>query len=276
MPRKKGKLSTKDEIFIRENAGKMELRDIAVALNRTVETIEKYCHTNKLTYRDMSEEVYDDTVLLAKLEEKPYWAEVQRQFNERELKYFAVTWCKIMKQFREDILYTEELQAKQWITLEIMANKVMQDRKGTTEQIERIENMLAPLYEQPEEIRDVVTISQLEQELAMLRNSQGSFTTEHAKILDKIERIQRDLKAARSDRVKKIEDSKTSWTGFIRALEDEALRQRVGEDVEIGRMAKNKAIERLSKYHKYDDGQVDRPFLNAEVIEKYDDEEEIE
>lgn len=266
MPRKRGKLATKEENFIRENAGKMSLHDIAVSLNRTEETIEKYCNDNNLTYRGMSEETYDDTLLMAKLEERPYWAEVQKQFTEDELEYFAVTWCRIMKQFREDILYTEELQAKQWITLEIMANKVMKDRKGTTEQIERIENMLHPLYEMPEELRDAVVISQLEQELGMLRNSQGSYTTEHGKILDKIERIQRDLKAARADRVKKIEDSKTSFTGFIRALEDEGLRQRIGEDVEINRMAKDKAIERLSKYHKYEDGQIDQPFLTPETI----------
>lgn len=266
MPRKRGKLSTREEDFIKDNAGKMSLGDIAVAINRTEETIEKYCNEHKLTYRGMSEEVYDDTLLRAKLEERPYWHEVKKQFTDDELEYFAVTWCKIMKQFREDILYTEELQAKQWITLEIMANKVMCDRMGTTRQIERIENMLAPLYDMPEELRDAVVISQLEQELGMLRNSQGSYTTEHGKILDKIEKIQRDLKAARADRVKKIEDSKTSFTGFIRALEDEALRQRIGEDVEINKMAKDQAIKRLSQYHKYEDGQVDQPFLTPETI----------
>lgn len=273
MPRKRGKLSTEEENYIRENAGRMSIKDIAIALNRTEETIEKYCNDHKLTYKGMSEDVYDDTLLRAKLEERPYWAEVKRQFSDEELEYFAVTWCRIMKQFREDILYTEELQAKQWITLEIMANKVMRDRKGTSEQIERIENMLGPLYDMPEELRDAMTISQLEQELGMLRNSQGSYTTEHGKILDKIERIQRDLKAARSDRVKKIEDSKTSFTGFIRALEDEALRQRIGEDVEINRMAKDAAISRLSQYHKYEDGQVDQPFLTPETIidEEYND-----
>jgi hypothetical protein len=89
--------------------------------------------------------------------------------------------------------------------------------------------------------------------------------------LDKIERIQRDLKAARSDRVKKIEDSKTSFTGFIRALEDEGLRQRIGEDVEVNKLAKNKAIQRLAQYHKYEDGQVDQPFLTPETIKEEED-----
>jgi len=272
MARKRGKLSTKEENFIRDNAGKISMAEIAVAINRTEETVEKYCTENNLTYQGMSEEVFDETLLRAKLEERPYWAEVQKQFSEEELEYFAVTWCRIMKQFREDILYSEELSAKQWITLEIMGNKVMRDRKSTTEQIDRLEEMLRPLYEVPEEARDVMTISQLEQELSMLRNSQGSYTSEHSKILDRIERIQKDLKAARADRVKKIEDSKTSFTGFLRALEDEGLRQKVGEDLEINRIAKDQAIEKLSKYHVYEDGQVDQPFLTPETL--INDEEE--
>ena len=53
----------------------------------------------------MSEELYDDTLLRAKLEERPYWDEVKRQFSDQELRYFAVTWVRMMKQFREDILY---------------------------------------------------------------------------------------------------------------------------------------------------------------------------
>lgn len=267
MTRKRGKLSLEEEKFIRDNISKISIADIAIALSRTEETVEKYCTNNNLVYRGMTEEVYDDTLLRSKLESKPYWEEVKKQFTDEELEYFAITWIKMMKQFREDILYSEELQVKQWITLEIMANKVMRDRKYTQEQIQRLEELLDMEYNLPEEARDVQTIAQLEQEMSMIRNAQGSYTTEHSKILDRIERVQRDLKAARADRVKKIEDSKTSFSGFLKALDDEALRQRLGEEIELNKLAKEAAAKRLSKFHKYEDGQIDQPYLTSDTVE---------
>ena len=267
MPRKRGKLSTEEENQIKQSVSAgLKLEDIALNLNRTLDTIERYCKRKKLTYREMSEEVYDNTILKSKLEERAYWPQVQQQFSEEELEYFVETWIEMIKQFREDILYAEELQLKQWITLEIMGNKVMRDRLGAHNQIQRVQDLLDAEYELDEALRDVDTIANLEQEVAMLRNTQGSYTTEHAKILDKIEKIQRDLKAARADRVRKVEDSKSSFAGFLKALEDESLRKTIGEDIEINKIAKDKAIERLSEYHTYENGEVDQPFLNVDTL----------
>lgn len=270
MTRKRGALSTEEENYIKDNIEKIPITDIAIALNRTKKTIEKFCSKKNLTYSGMSEETYDHTLLRARLEERPYWKEVKKQFNDEELEYFTITWIEIMKQFREDILYTEEMQLKQWITLDIMGNKVLQERMKSLDQIVRLEEMLNAEWQVGEELRDVETITRLESELAMLRNSQSAYTTEHTKILDKIEKIQRDLKAARIDRVKKIEDSKTSFSGFLKALDDETLRQEVGEDMEINKMAKDKAIKQLSEYHKYEDGQVDQPFLSTDTLKEDD------
>ncbi len=265
MARKRGKLSNEEMKFITTNIGRLGVHNIAVQINRTDQVVEKYCTENNLTYKGMSEERFDDTVLRAKLEDKPYWAEVKKQFSDIELEYFAITWIRMMKQFREDILYSEELQVKQWITCELMGNKVLRDRKDAQVQIDRLTVLVDAEYEAPEETRDAAVIAQLETELSMVRNAQGSYTTEHSKILDRIEKIQKDLKAARADRVKKVEDSKSTFTGFIRSLEDEGIRQRVGEDMEIGRMAKNEAVRNLSMYHTYEDSQVDQPFLSCET-----------
>ena len=118
MARKRGALSTAEETFIRDQIkGGSNIHSIAVELNRTDTPIQRYCNENNLTYIGMSEEVYDDTILRAKLEEKPYWEAVKKQFNDLEIEYFAVTWIRFMKQFREDIVYSEELQVKRMITL---------------------------------------------------------------------------------------------------------------------------------------------------------------
>ena len=110
MPRKRGKLSTEEENQIKQSVSAgLKLEDIALNLNRTLDTIERYCKRKKLTYREMSEEVYDNTILKSKLEERAYWPQVQQQFSEEELEYFVETWIEMIKQFREDILYAEEL-----------------------------------------------------------------------------------------------------------------------------------------------------------------------
>lgn len=267
MTRKRGKLSTEEEKFIRDNADSLSLHDIAIQLNRTETTISEYCNKHRLTHAGMSEERYDDTILKQRLEERPYWAEVTSQFTDHELEYFCETWIRMIKQFREDILYSEELQVKQWITLEIMSNSVMKERKRAKEQVDRLQELLDVEYNLPVEQRDGERIAGLETELSMVRNSLGSYTTEHSKILDRIKDIQKELKAARADRVKKVEDSKSSWAGLMKALEDEVIRERLGNDIEVMRMAKDQAKVSFAKFHKYEDGQIDQPFLTPETVE---------
>jgi len=265
MSRKRGKLSNEECQFIEETALKLSIEQIARQLNRSEAPIKKYIKAKNLTHRGMTEENYDDTILIHKLEEKPYYAEIIKQFKKEELEYFKITWVKIMRQFRENVLYTEELEIKQWITLDILSNRCMKDRHDQIEQIDRIQDLLNKEYEIPIESRDSNRISMLELELSNVRNSIGSYTTEHAKILDKISAITKSLKAARDQRIKRIEDSKSSWTGFLQAIEDENVRAKMGEDAEIMSMAAEKAKERLSQYHKYEDGGIDQPFLTPET-----------
>ena len=100
----------------------------------------------------------------------------------------------------------------------------------------------------------------------MLRNSLSSHTTEHSKILDNVKQITKELKGARSDRIKTIEDSKSSFAGFLKSLEEKEVRNRVGEDIEIMRMAKDQSKKNLAEYHKYADGYVDQPLLTPETV----------
>ena len=263
---KRGKLSLVEAETIRENVGSKTISQIAAMINRSDEFVQKFCRENKLTYKDMSEDVYDDTVLAAKLAEKPYWFEVEQQLTDQELNYFTATWVRMMKQFKEDILYSEELQVKQWITLEIMGNRVMRERKSAIEQIDRLQKTLNDEYNKPDELREAQLIMGMETELSALRNALSTHTTEHLKILAEIQKIQTQLKAARTDRIKKVEDSKSSFAGFLRALENEEIRTKVGEDAEIMKMAKEHVKKQLSEFHKFEDGYVDQPFLTPETV----------
>ena len=68
-------------------------------------------------------EGYD--TLKNKLHSKSFWTEIVRQFDadSGELTYFENTWINLVKQFREDVLPAEELQIKQFITIDILINR---------------------------------------------------------------------------------------------------------------------------------------------------------
>jgi len=268
MTLKRGKFGRTEDEFIRRNIKRMTVQQIADHLKRTPRAVHKYCVMNGLLQQGISDENYDKELLTNKLRERPYWNEIKSQFTKEELAYFTTTWVRILKQLREDVLYTEELQIKQWITLEILSNRVMKERKRSISQIDRLQKLLDEEYAKEPELRDNAQIAGLETELSMIRNSLSSYTTEHSKILDKIKDIQRDLKAARADRIKKVEDSKSSWMGFLRALEDEERRALIGEDMEIMRMAKDKAAQDFSEFHEYADGGIDQPLLNVETAKE--------
>ena len=91
MSRKRGALSTEEENFITASASSMSIEAIAEHLNRTVGPVRKFCNNNHITYKGMTDEIYDDTILRGKLVETPYWPEVKKQLTDEELEYFVVT-----------------------------------------------------------------------------------------------------------------------------------------------------------------------------------------
>jgi len=67
--------------------------------------------------------------------------------------------------------------------------------------------------------------------------------------------------------VKRLEDSKQSLTGWIAFLmTNPDVTQKYGIEMEKMRLAMEAEKDRLSKYHKYQDGMIDQPFLNANTL----------
>ena len=176
-----------------------------------------------------------------------------------------------MLQFREDILYVEELQLKAYLTLEILTGRSLSERLRQSEEIDRLQAEVDKEYERDEDSRDVALLGSLDQQLSYAKNSIKSYTVEHKTLLEKSQQILKDLKATRDQRVKRIEDSKSSWQGLIRSLEDEKERAKIGRDAELMRMAKDKAAGELAEYHQYSDGELAQPLLNCDTVKDEDD-----
>lgn len=267
MNKKRGQLSLDEEKFIRDNIGSMNIEDIATSLNRSTKPIERYIVENNLSF-NQDENITDQNLRL-KLHSKTFWSEIVRQFDEDsgELTYFENTWIGLVKQFREDVLPAEELQIKQFITIDILINRSMKERKRHIAETERLQKKVDEEYNKPEDQRDIPKLANLETQLSFARNSIASYTNEYTKLLNEQQKISKDLKATREQRIKRIEDGKSSWVGLIRMLEDELVREKEGKEMEILALATEKAKQKLYEIHQYQDNKLDNPILSPESLE---------
>ena len=271
MSKKRGQLSLTEEKYIKENANNASIEEIAEALNRNITPIQKFIEKNNLL--QSKEDQTDIKILKIKLRSKSFWAEVCKQFDKDsgELDYFENTWVNLIKQFREDVLPAEELQIKQFITIDILINRSMKERKRHISETEKLQKQVDFEYELPESDRDTAKLTNLETQLSFARNSIASYTNEYTKLLSEQQKISKDLKATREQRIKRIEDGKSSWTGLIRMLEDEDIREKEGRQLEILKMATYKFKNGLYDLHEYQDQELDRPILNSESVLKDND-----
>jgi hypothetical protein len=77
----------------------------------------------------------------------------------------------------------------------------------------------------------------------------------------------KDLKATREQRIQKLENNKSTMAGLIeKVLRDPDFFEEQGKYIEKMRMALEKEKERLSDYHKYEDGTVDQPLLTPDTV----------
>jgi len=265
-PKKRGQLALDEEKYIRDNVLVLSIEEIAEQLNRNPAPVERYIEENKL---GLDPNEYNDAkVLRHKLHSKNFWTEIKRQFDEDsgELEYFESLWVNLIKQFREDVLPAEELQIKQFITIDILINRSMKERKRHISETEKLQKEVDKEYAKLEIDRDVPRLVNLETQLSFARNSIANYTNEYTKLLNEQQKISKDLKATREQRIKRIEDGKSSWVGLIRMLEDEQIREREGREMEIIAMATDKVKMVLNDYHQYADNTLDMPFLTPDSV----------
>jgi hypothetical protein len=266
------KMTKKEERIIEAEAAKGALiSEIADKLDRHDITVRTYLEKSGVPYKEMTTDQRDRHVLKNRLTQRAYWQEVEQQFSTHEINQFMEHWINLMRQFREDVLYNEELQIKQLVTLQILMDRSMKDRKAQVEELERLQKSIDEEYAINRAERDDARIAHMESQIAFVRNTVASYTKEHVDLLRQLKDIEKALKATREQRIKRIEDSKTSFMGWLRSLEDEDVRARTGDDIELIRLAKDKAREKLSEYHEFGDGRVDVPFLNADTVGRLDD-----
>ena len=262
MTKKRGKLSIDEMNFIRQNCFNISIEEIAETLNRTKTPVQKFIDKENLKMRNMS----DDEHLLVGLRDRYYYKELKKQFGDPELIFFEHQWIDYFKQFSEDVTHTEEMEILEVIRTEVLINRGMEDRQEILRNIDRLNRLIEDEMDKPAGTQDTQSLASFQVQLGAAISSKSAYINEHEKLLTKKERLLKDLKGTREQRKRNADDAKTNFTSWLRQLGDKGLRKKEGFDMEVHRVASEKAVEKLAEYHEYEDGTVDQPILNADTM----------
>lgn len=258
--KKTGRLSKEEKETIRTLVDSMGVRDIAEKMGRSFDAI------NDFVKSELKVGLTREEVAAYSLEDRPYWIELEAQFTTKELELFKYHWSRIISQFKDDVFPTEELQVVDVIKLEILMNRCLKGNKENIEQISSYEHMIQDERSRDKDQQDMDYIINLERQVASLRASQESLNRDYRELQSKKSSMLREMKGTREQRIKRLEDSKQSFTSWVAAMmQDPERMKQYGIEMEKMRIAMNREKERLSQFHKYDDGTVDQPFLTPDT-----------
>ena len=258
---KTGRLSKPEKRTITNLIQSMTVEDIAKKLDRSFQAIDDFVKT------DLKVGLSRVEVAAYSLEDRPYWVELEAQFTYDELQLFKYHWSKIITQFKDDVFPTEEIQVIDVIKLELLMNRCLKGNKENIEQINIYNNLIRTERTLDKDEQDHDNIINLERQVASLRAAQESLNRDYRELQAKKSSMLKEMKGTREQRIKRLEDSKQSFTSWVAAMMQDPDRMKMyGVEMEKMRMAMNKEGDRLSKLHQYEDGTVDQPFLTPDTV----------
>lgn len=259
-----GPWSKADKAYIQKHAGRISPEDIAKNLKRNPEAVKNYMAKSGLLkyYNEKETEI---TESLSRIEDSQHWPILVSQFSFQELESFKYHWRNMIKQFKDDVYHTEEIQIIDVIVLQILMERNLTKTQKADSKIKEIEAKISQLKKQ--QPINVDEIMNLEKEMAGWYASSDSLSKEHIGFLKEKNALFTKLKATRETRIGNVDSAKTSLTGWFKLLlSDPQKRIDLGIMMEKMRLATQVEYERLSEYHTYEDGTVDQMVLNAETV----------
>ena len=258
---KTGRLSKQEKRTITNLIQSMTVEDIAKKLDRSFDAI------NDFVKNELKVGLSKVEVAAYSLEDRPYWIELEAQFTFDELQLFKYHWSKIISQFKDDVFPTEEIQVVDVIKLEILMNRCLKGNKENIEQINSYDALIREERSLDKDQQDHDNIINLERQVASLRAAQESLNRDYRELQAKKSAMLKEMKGTREQRIKRLEDSKQSFTSWVASMmQDPDLMKQYGIEMEKMRLAMIKEGERLSTLHQYEDGTVDQPFLTPDTV----------
>lgn len=264
---KTGPLSDEDKAFIRANSAKLTLDELQQSVLRSKTAINKFIRDEGLVTATMSQEQQHRLLLKSRLWESEFWRELRPKLFDNEVQFFEDQWISSILQFEQTaaVVHTENMQVVDLVMNRVLQNRVLQKYKDNEEQVKEFRNVLLKELQLAEDQRDNEMVKYYRSEISNLTAEQKNYDVTIQNYQKNIDNLSKALKATRDQRVKRIEDSRSSWAGFAKLLQEEHARMREGEEINVIRAAVDKEQQRLTEYHEYADGELDQPILTYET-----------
>lgn len=268
---KKGRISKDDERLIKENLH-LDLKALGVQLNRDPKSLAEFIK-RKVAKGDFLapswlDEKGEDTAHY-NLVTRPYWSNLKEQFTDSELELFKWEWVRIIAQFNNEVIPTEEIQVVDLIIMGLLMSRALKGNKENLVQISVLEALIVAERQHDSDQQDADELFNMERQVASLKASQESLNKDYRELQTKKNSMLKDMKATREQRVKRLEDSKTNFTSWMTHLmANPEQTSAYGREMELMKLAMEKERVRLSEFHEYSDGLVDQPFLTPDTVKE--------
>jgi archaeosine-15-forming tRNA-guanine transglycosylase len=220
---------------------------------------------------------YTDKDWIKELRQSIDHTSLLNEFDSQEVDFIEKKFAIIMSQFNSDVLATERTQIIQMLKFEILMQRNMKSSKRVNQEIRRGIIRLNELYAEIKQKKiDGVDASaerdqatRLEEVLAAQRTGQTYRSKEYIDLQKQASSLMEELKATRQQRVTKNADSVKNFISIVKSLQDEESDsvKTEGRELELMRLAQTKERNRLSEYHNFMDGSLDKPILNEDTVE---------
>ena len=261
--RKPGQLGNDELEYIYTHAKDMTAEQIAGNLHRSVDLIKK-----KIAQIPKRLAIAEQVGDVAQLEASPIWIEVKKSLMPSEYDYFKQLWVSYIKQFSSgsDVLATDEMMIKDLIMMDIMGGRASSDIVDVKVLVEQLNKRLDKEREKSLDVRDQVSMQSWQEQINSLRGSLKSLTETHLSYQQRKDAKLNDLKATRRARFAEDRESKQTFFGLLRELNEYKNRLREGRLAGKLLAAAQKNQQDLNELTTYEDDTIDSPFLCPEMI----------
>lgn len=265
------KFSPEEDNRLKQSASYSTLEDLSKDFNRPVKTIEQRCRKLGLTWLSkIGVTLTSDT----DIQKNTLWPTIASKLTSDEVPIFLYHWNKLVQQFGPEVHNTELLQIQDVAMWEIQINRLENSQVKAMEQLKDEEVLLAELKEElastnnQEDINNLrIQINAAKANVASLKGEALGFAKEATVVREKKGKTLQLVKGTRDQRLQKIESKTVTYMELVKDLiENPEYRRQVGIDIEKMRIAAEYEVIRFSELHKYEDGEVDRPYLTTDTV----------
>ncbi|HEX5186479.1 MAG TPA: hypothetical protein VFV86_06275 [Nitrososphaeraceae archaeon] len=266
--KKGGAIGEVERKFILENMNKKTVEEIAEHLGRDVKVVEKVIRT----HIDLPQA--SNQTARFHLKKSTYWKQLKEAFDENELVAIEEEYVKLVQQFREDIVASEEIQLLDLIKLGILQHRNLKGKQNIITNMHRYQRMVDDILKKANgnfselTVDDQQNIMELNKNIEACRGAESARTVEFNELQKQKNVLFDKVMGSRDQRVTEILNSKITFAGLIKELVNRDKQIEESRFLELGKKAVDKEYNRLMQPYKYADEIIDNPIICADVVDK--------